>query len=635
MCGIIGWIGARDLALDAVGARDRLRHRGPDDAGLMWWSPGRPATAEGPGRLALGHRRLSILDLSPLGHQPMSTPDGRWHIVFNGEVYNFIELRAELAGAGHVFRSHSDTEVVLTALATWGAEAALARFRGMFAFAALDTLEQRVVLARDPFGIKPLFLCRWRDGIAFASETAPLLELPGVDRSLDAERCWHYLRYGVTDHGDRSMLRGIRQIPPAHWSTAMIDRAEELFMARPYWDPTRITPCDLPFAQAAERFRALFLDSVRVHLRSDVPVGTALSGGLDSSSIVCAIRHLEPKQEMHTFSYIPDEARISEAGWIDLVNNHVGAIAHPVRPSADDLAADLDRLMRAQGEPFGSTSIYAQFAVFRAASQAGITVMLDGQGADEMLAGYDWYQGARLASLATSGRWWTAIRLLRAQRAWAGRRPLRIAAYAGNYLLPAWILPTARTLFGRTDQPRWADLAWFRKRGVPRDYPFQPPRHGDRLRQALCADVSGRGLIQLLRYEDRNSMAWSIESRVPFLHTDLVEFALSLPESYLVGDDGTSKRILRAALRGIVPDAILDRRDKIGFATPEATWLRRRPDLAAGTAAAAASIPGLIPTGVMTTIDDALSGRRPFDFQVWRLVNFVEWYRRHTPAEVG
>jgi len=630
MCGIFGVVGNDNFSFDLSQSLALLHHRGPDDGGTAFWSPGHPVTAHGqrPGRVALGHRRLSIIDTSSSGHQPMSSPDGRWWLVFNGEVYNYLELRAELQESGYLFHSRSDSEVVLAALSVWGVAHALPRFTGMFALAFLDTEEKTLLLARDPFGIKPLYFCNWRDGFAFSSEIRPLLELPLVGRELDPERVWHYLRFGSTDHGDGTLLKNIRQLPSACWCKISMDNQQESPTFNTYWRPLDVPSVKLTFDQAAESFRNKFLDSVRLHLRSDVPVGTALSGGLDSSAIVCAIRHLEPSAEIHTFSYLADERSINEKVWIDIVNSRVGAIAHPVSIDADDLANDLDDLMLAQGEPFGSTSIYAQYRVFRAAHENGITVMLDGQGADEQLGGYPWHQGYQVAGLIRQGRWNDALTLVRSQSQWGGGRNSSIAlAWAANALLPQWIHPLARTVAGRTDCPQWVNWPWFSGHSVDGAYPFKPPNHPNTLRHVLKNETNSTGLPRLLRYEDRNSMAWSVESRVPFLTTDLADFLVGLPEDYLVGTDGSSKRIMRAALRGIVPDEILDRKDKIGFATPERHWLFQRPDLLSSTMEFAPSVPFFDAKEVALFCKSVLDGRQRFTEQVWRLINFSRWYQ--------
>lgn len=629
MCGIMGVFTAKPVSLNIESALNILQHRGPDDSGSLYWLPGELPNHDSPGklpcRIAIGHRRLSIIDLSSAGRQPMSSSDGRWWIVFNGEVYNYIELRTELELVGIRFRTKTDTEVVLMALVYWGPEKALQRFRGMFAFALLDTISGSLLLARDPFGIKPLYVCNWREGVAFASEIAPLLELPGVDRSLDPERTWLYLRFGVTDHGNQTMLAGISQVPPAHWGVYSTDEQSPDWSFQPYWDPQKIPRSELRFDDAVEQVRHMFLRNINWHLRSDVPVGTALSGGIDSSAIVCAIRHLHPDQEIHTFSYLADDARLSEEVWVEMVNRHVSAIPHAIRPSSEDLIADIDLLMDCQGEPFGSTSIYAQHRVFRAAKEAGIKVMLDGQGADEILAGYMPYQGARLASLLSQGRLLKALQFLRAQKEWPGRSVSNVLITGLGHLLPDAMRPLARKMAGRTDRPIWANHHWFHEQGVRMLCPWYHARNREHLRSDLQESVAV-GLLSLLRYEDRNSMAYSIESRVPFLTTDFAELLLSLPEDHLIGDDGTSKRVFRAAMRGIVPDAILDRRDKIGFATPELSWLRQHSVIVDRALKLAHNVPCLNAAGVEAFCRETLSGSIPFSFQVWRLLNFLRWY---------
>ena len=630
MCGIVGMVTARPLDIDLTSALNLLKHRGPDNSGTLHWMPEEAPRQDALGatacRIALGHRRLSIIDLSSAGRQPMSSSDKRWWIVFNGEVYNYLELRAELEQAGIHFSTRTDTEVVLMSLVHWGPETALMRFRGMFAIGLLDTKSGSLLLARDPFGIKPLYVCRWHEGVAFASEIAPLIELPGVSRSLDPERTWLYLRFGITDHGNRTMLAGIQQVPPGQWGRYTIDNKTNNWSFRPYWDPQAIIRRDISFDNAVEQVRHLFLRNIAWHLRSDVPVGTALSGGIDSSSIVCAIRHLNPDQEIHTFSYFAADARFNEEVWVDIVNQHTNAISHAIRPIADDLFDDIEPLMECQGEPFGSTSIYAQHRVFRAAHEAGIKVMLDGQGADEILGGYVPYQGARLASLLNQGRFIRAMEFLLSQRTWSDRSISSVLIGGLGQLLPDALRPVARMLVGKTDRPAWANLRWFQDQGVNLNCPWYHARNGEHLRSNLQESVA-TGLLSLLRYEDRNSMAYSIESRVPFLTTDFAELLLSLPEDHLIGDDGTSKRVFREAMRGIVPSTILDRRDKIGFATPELPWLLQHSTIISQTLSTAFSVPCLNATGVEKYCRDTMSGAIPFSFIVWRLFNFLRWHK--------
>jgi asparagine synthase (glutamine-hydrolysing) len=291
------------------------------------------------------------------------------------------------------------------------------------------------------------------------------------------------------------------------------------------------------------------------------------------------------------------------------------------------LAVDLDRLMRCQGEPFGSTSIYAQNRVFRAAGEAGIKVMLDGQGADELMGGYLQYQGARMATMLSQGRFSDALAFYRAQKTWPGRGARTVLITALGQMLPDALRPYARAMVGRTDRPTWANLSWFTDHNVTLDCAWHHPRRGEHLRGDLQESVRV-GLLSLLRYEDRNSMAYSVESRVPFLTTDFAELLLSLPEEHLIGPDGTSKRVFREALRGIVPDAILDRRDKIGFATPEHVWLRRHSEFVDDGLRLSGDAACLDAEGVKRYVRSALGGELPFSFQPWRLLNFAHWNAR-------
>jgi asparagine synthase (glutamine-hydrolysing) len=637
VCGIAGIVSPTDANLIhnwLVPPLHSLQHRGPDDHGWLTIGPsglqsGRGDSAPtGDVQALLLHRRLSILDLSASGWQPMSTADGRFHLVFNGEIYNYIELREELCQAGYTFHSQSDTEVLLQALAHWGT-AALTRLVGMFALALLDARERTLLLARDFFGIKPLYYVRSDTAFAFASEIKALLELPFVRREIDPQRLYEYLRLGRTDHAGGTLLADVRQVPAAHYILLSLDNPAQAEPVR-YWDLDLTERLDLPFDEAARRLRELFVDSVRLHMRSDVPVGAALSGGIDSSSIVAAMRATNPRADIRTFSYIADDPAINEERWVDAAATAAGAAVHKVRATPDELVADLDRLVYAQDEPFGSTSIYAQYRVFGLARAQGIKVMLDGQGADEMLAGYRGYLGARLASLLRQGRLRQAIRFARLARHQPGIRGIvRVMLQSAKLLLPDVWQGWGHRIFGTDLMPNWMNAEWFRARGVRP--PSNRSRFGrDLLREELQRTLCTTSLPMLLRYEDRNSMASSIESRVPFLTPALAQFILRLPEEYLLTNDGTTKHVFRQAMRGLVPDIILDRRDKIGFATPELRWLNElRPWVDRILASdRARSLPVLRLGTVEREWHAVRAGRRPFDFRVWRWVNLIRWADR-------
>jgi asparagine synthase (glutamine-hydrolysing) len=633
VCGLFGVVKAPPSLLDRSRVErlfTLLHHRGPDDRGWLVLEGEAvrrgSAAADLAGDVALLHTRLSILDLSPAGHQPMSTADGRYHLSFNGEIYNYIELRGELESLGHEFVSGTDTEVLLAAYAQWGT-ACLERLIGMFAFAVVDVARRVLVLARDHFGIKPLFYAPLQGRLAFASEIPPLLELPGVSRRADAQRVYDYLRWARVDHGAGTMFAGIRQVRPAHYLELSLD-APERIVELPYWH-LEPEPVDrLTLDEAAERVRELFLDNVRIHLRSDVPVGAAFSGGVDSSANVMAMRFLNGKAlELHTFSYIADDPAVNEERWMKLVAREAGVVAHTVEASPQELMTDLDRLIEIQAEPFASTSMYAQYRVFRLAREAGIKVTLDGQGADELFAGYRPYLADRIAGLLVRGRWITAARLVSALSQLPDASPGGMLARAVGTSLPAALEAPARRLTGHPLVPGWLDGDWLASHDVVLADPARTVRGN--LREYRLETIR-TGLRELLRYEDRNSMAWSIESRVPFLTPALAEFAAGMPDDYLIAADGTGKLVLRQSLRGLVPDPILDRQDKIGFNTPETSWLLALESWVDSVlnCDAAHAIGPIRVALARKSWQAARDGRDRLDTATWRWLNFIRWVDR-------
>ncbi len=631
MCGIVGgfWTNQQqtsDMEARLNAALEAMRHRGPNDRGLQ--SVSAPA-----GRLILGQTRLSIIDLSAGGHQPMSSADGRFCLVFNGEIYNYRELRAELEAKGLRFATQSDTEVLLIAWQVWG-EAVLARLEGMYSFAVYDQGEHRLTLVRDPFGIKPLFYSQHAQGLVFASELPALIAASGQAPEADPQAAYDYLVHGLYDHSAQSFVKGIFNLMPGHMLELDLgtERATGSAASPRAWltfRPKPTTPAP-SFTEASEALRHSFLRNVDLHMRADVPLAAALSGGIDSSAVVGAMRHLLPDRPIHTFSFVAANSEVSEERWADTVAEAKGATAHKVFASAQDLERDIDTVVRAQGEPFGSTSIYAQYCVFQRARQEGITVMLEGQGADEMLAGYIGYPGYRLASLWEQGRLAAMPRFAKAWAKWHGQPASLAWKYAYSVLAPDAAYAAARHLTGRKAQPDWLGLEAFADQGVvmqEKRFARASDYRGQRVREHLAQRLTQRGLGHLLRHGDRNAMAHSIENRVPFLTLPLAQQLLELPEDYLIAPDGETKSVFRAAMRGLVPDAVLDRRDKVGFATPERDWFMAiLPSLLAWVEDADA-VPFLNREPLMARLTAVLEGRAPFSWQVWRWINYIRWYR--------
>ncbi len=625
MCGIGGWAGTGHGVTHAriQALRGALQHRGPDDEGL-WFDSGLVSSDDlSPSRVGLVHKRLAIIDLSHAAAQPMADVTGRFRIVFNGEIYNYRELRAELAAAGCQFRTQSDTEVLLNGFAQWG-PGILPRLVGMYAFVVHDAARHTLFLARDPFGIKPLFFARNSRAFWFASEAPALLKFAALKPRLNPQRAFDYLSLGQLDHGDESFFSGISSLPAGHFCEVNVDTGQLGPMrCQP---PLQITgDYAYSFDQAVRHTRELFMESVALHMRSDVPVGACLSGGIDSSAIVCAIRYLYPQAEIHTFSYIAAGTAWSEERWIDTINAATNSHPHKVTVNPQELSSDLDELIRLQGEPFGSTSIYAQYRVFRLAREAGVKVLLDGQGADELLGGYPVFQGLRFAEMLRRGEWLRAVRFLRHSRTWPGRTPAYVLAAGCRSLLPKSMQSLALRLVGRPLVPPWIERRWFAEHGIPSPSPQYALRELPDLKAALLDSLAVTSIPGLLRYEDRNSMAYSIESRVPFLTVALAEHFYRLPSQYLIDDSGRSKAVLREALRGIVPDVILDRRDKIGFATAELDWLRTLTPWVEATLQGAEQVPYLRKDRLLQEWRLVQAGRVRFDFRVWRWLNLLRW----------
>ncbi len=625
MCGILGaWYcdAAAVSETRVASALGFMRHRGPNDQGSEY-------VAVGPGVVLLGQTRLSIIDLSQGGHQPMHSSDGSFSLVFNGEIYNYRELRRELQATGSVFRSASDTEVLLVAWQVWG-EACLKRLVGMFAFVMLDRQRGQLVCVRDAFGIKPFFYVAGARRFAFASELPALCALTGDKPQADWQRGYDYLVHGDYDSGPHSFVRDHKHLMPGQLMTVSLQDGH-IDGPRPWWRPQVQSTYTLGFADAAVELREKFLTNIRLHLRSDVPLGAALSGGIDSSAIVCAMRVVEPDMPIHTFSYIASGSSVSEEPWVDLVNQHVGADAHKIVLGPQDLVADLDALLAAQGEPFGSTSIYAQYAVYRAAREHGITVTLDGQGVDEAAAGYNGYPGQRVRSLVDNGQYRDAWRFLAHWAQWPDRSRVEGLKRVANQFTRGPVRQWLRRMNGMSDTPGWLNAAVLRDAGVRFGTPDDSADDsvpGRRLVSELAASLTRRGLLGLLRHGDRNAMRFSVESRVPFLTVDMIEFLLSLPESYLVSPTGETKSVFRAAMRGIVPDAVLDRRDKIGFATPERAWIAAIAPMVRGWLGDDLALPFLDQRHLLREFDQIMAGKKPFGWVVWRWINYLHWHRR-------
>lgn len=627
MCGIFGSIGypPDQRRIDIVA------HRGPDGRGWREF-----VSAAGP--VALGHRRLAIIDVSDAGLQPMADESGRLQLVFNGEIYNYLELREEMRAKGEVFVSGTDSEVLLRSYLLWG-EDCLTRLRGMFAFIIWDDRNKSLFAARDRYGIKPLYIASTPSGVALASEIKQLLGLPSQSGRMNVARVHDFLASGISDHTDQTMFDGVMQLRAGECLTIDASRAGPLVSKIRRWYPAVAGQISLSEGEAAERFRELLTDSVKLHLRSDVPVGSCLSGGLDSSAIVGLMSQMLGSRDggarVNTISARYSEKSVDEGPFMDAVVAQASAEPHFVFPRADDVFQRASDITWHQDEPFGSTSIFAQWCVFQEARRVGVKVMLDGQGADEQLAGYHSGFSYYMAHLTRMRQFGMLARTIIERRRYHGASIRGQLQHYVMPMLPRRFAALVRDCYRAHFQHDWLGAKIIRERGNPQgalrlagELLGLPPVTDLR---SLCMTLTyGSNLQMLLHWEDRNSMAHSIEARVPFLDHPLVEFDLALGNDHkIVGGD--TKRILRRGMADILPAVVRERRDKLGFATPEQTWFRGplREQIRDGVDRTLARYPGLMnERGVRALTAAMLDGRRAVDFTLWRIVNLGIWGER-------
>jgi len=624
MCGIAGIIAARVERHIIERMITMQAHRGPDGDGI--WMESVAADRE----LALGHRRLSILDLSDAGAQPMRDASGQYAIVFNGEIYNYLDVAAELRALGVRFHSHSDTEVLLEAYKWWGA-ACLDRLNGMFAFAIYDKPRGMLFCARDRYGEKPFLFGLGKNFFAFASEYKALLQHPGLSLDIDEMSLLRAAYNSSTglDANRQTVFRSVQQLLPGEAMEVDVRTLRQRIWR--YWQiaPTD-APDNRPEADIFAGFRDVLTDAVRLRLRSDVPVGSCLSGGLDSSAIVCLVRGvLGDDVPYNTFTGRFPGTHADEWQYAEQVVRATGVLSHVVEPTAEKFVDDLPHFMWFNELPVGGSSQYAQWSVFRLAKENGVTVLLDGQGSDEILGGYEQYFAHYVQSLREAG---DEARL-------AHELPLIRERY------PLALTPSARALRDRLPFRFRHWLSHHRGIGTNLLYGLRPevatqiaqetallrlPGFNP-LANALVQDSFARFLTTLLRYGDRNSMAHSREVRLPFCDHRIAEFVMRLPPHLLMGKVQT-KRLLRESMRGILPEGIRARWNKQGFRPPQELWFQspRFLALARETLAGASfrSSPYWLPQWWNTALLRIEGGERHLDTALWQPL-VIEWWREH------
>lgn len=579
--------------------------------------------------VGLGHRRLSILDLSPLGHQPMCDFSKRFWITYNGEIYNYKEIKKELESLGFKFISNSDTEIILYSYIYWG-EACLEKFNGMWAFCIFDSKEKNFFIARDRFGVKPLYYWFSSDkDLLFGSEIKQFTAHPTWKPKINLCKAYEFLAFGYSDHTSETLFENVFHIPPGHYSKFSYNEVSGFLNKLPVhkWYDLKLQKFTGNREQADKKFEQLFLDSVRLRLRSDVAVGSCLSGGLDSSSIVVVMNSLLKDSlsisPFKTFSLFNLEKRFDESEFVHVVVNATSADSYSVLPDPKELFENLKLLTWIQDEPFGSSSIYAQWKIFELSAKSNVKVVLDGQGGDEILAGYTSFFGPKLAELLKS---FSFISFLKEKKSMSIHQNYNssvkdlIKAFLPDFLF-RWGKSNKKTLSKRFP---WLNIDLFLE-GIAYEAPFSVGQA--RSIQSLSKyQIQSSILPRLLHWEDRDSMYHSIESRLPFLDYRLVEFCLSLPSEFLI-NEGVTKNILRSALKSYLPEKIIKRNSKLGFETPEEDWIKSsHSKLFRDKIERSINLSnGLITDEALNLFDDIRDGKKPYDHQIWRIICFGAW----------
>lgn len=635
MCGIAGFLldraerAADELDAVATGMADSLAHRGPDDRGV--WSD----AACG---IALGHRRLSILDLSPSGHQPMVSADGRFAIVFNGEVYNHRELRRELAASGVPFRGHSDTEVLVEAIARWGLEAAISRSIGMFAYAVWDRRERQLFLVRDRLGIKPLYYGRTTDALLFGSELRALRAYPGFAGEIDRDAVALFLQHSYIP-APYTIYRGVYKLPPGTALVCAPGADSGTLRPRAYWNLQQVATEGLrhPFTgtarEAVDELESLLRRAVELRMDADVPVGAFLSGGVDSTTVVALMQSLS-RRPARTFTIGFTEAEYNEAHYAKAVAQHLGTehVECYVRP--DDALEVIPRLPRLFDEPFADSSQLPTYLVSTITRQH-VTVSLSGDGGDELFCGYPRYAFNRTFWRRFGWLPWPLRRALAgALKVAAARRgPPLLRRKAGTLgTLLSHRTPREMYTFLNTHWKQPTDLVIGSQ--LPRTVFYRPeewPAEANPTEALMYVDTLTYLPDDILTKVDRASMAVGLEARVPLLDHRVVEFAWKLPLAFKVRD-GQTKWVLRQVTDRYVPRELLDR-PKVGFGVPIVSWLRGplRPWAEELLSENRLRHDGLFdPAPIRQKWSEHLSGRIDWHYYLWDVLMLQAWLSEYS-----
>jgi asparagine synthase (glutamine-hydrolysing) len=624
MCGIFGWVLGATKRQDRetlVSLTDLMSHRGPDGSG--YWLR---ETSDERFQIGFGHRRLSIIDIGG-GAQPMSSEDGRFTLIFNGEIYNYVELRHELVVLGHRFRTNSDTEVLIEAYRAWQLDA-VRKFRGMFSFALWDEAEQRLVLARDAFGKKPLFLAELHGVLLFGSEIEPLAQFPGFERTFNYDSLGHYLLNRYVP-GPSTFFLAVRKLPPGHYAVWQSGALKEI---RYFTPPVATTvPQVKSFDDAVRLFGQTFDEAVRIRMRSDAPFGAYLSGGIDSSAVIATmVKH--SAEPVRTFSVGFREAEYSELDHARVVSRKFGTVHNELFVEPDAFMDHWSTAVLRRGAPVSEASDVPIFMLSEMASRS-VKMVLTGEGADELMGGYPKHRAEQWIGLYQL----LMPHLLHARLIYPlvrslpyGMRRVKILALAAG---ERDLVNRMRVWFGGLSVSEGEAMLGRILSATPPDlFPYSSDVES-RLRRTLFFDQTSWLPDNLLERGDRMMMAGSIEGRMPFMDTELAGVVARFPDEFLTGGKG-GKMVLRAAMDNILPPEIL-RRKKVGFRVPVGEWFKGayrdfvQEMLVSETSRLARMMSG---PNLLRLVTEHINGRQNHERVLWSLTNLEIFLRKFNIA---
>jgi asparagine synthase (glutamine-hydrolysing) len=653
MCGISVQISRKKVELEQFERINlAIQHRGPDDEGYVFFNTdsrnqvvaGGADTAqdswdfptnyqptvkvqnlEGDFNLAFGHRRLSILDLSPKGHMPMCDESENFWITFNGEIYNYIEIKVELEKEGIHFETLTDSEVLLKAYVKWGVNC-LNKFKGMFSFAIFDRVKFTLFMARDRFGIKPLYYYQNEEGdLFFASEIKQFTQDKHWVANLNKNMAFDFLAYSMTDHSLETLFKDVFQLLPGNYVLVNLpdfvqDNKYQLQQQKWYNFTKKMNYDNIEFSESVTMFKNSFELSMKQHLRADVTLGSCLSGGLDSSSIVCYLDSLNLDNQIKTFSAYSSDEKYNEKKWVELVLENRNIMGFNVYPNIEEAVSILDQIIWHQDEPFQSSSIFMQWKVFELAKSNHVKVILDGQGADEILGGYDTFYIYRLSGLLSKLKFLEFLTEAKFYVNISSKGYWELFISVLRSMMP---LPIKKYFLNKKKKIDWLSNQLQDNKSK---HPFSELlTSGSGIYSESIKQTFGANLQKLLHWEDRNSMAFSIESRVPFLDHELVETAINLPDEHKI-KNGITKYVLRESMNSYLPSTIKNRKDKIGFISPEENWFRANVEFSRGLLLQAIKdLNGIINEEILIDFDRMIKNEVVFDNRFWRIICFWRW----------